>query len=130
MILGAQGLSFSIASNTARFVAGRLMRDGRVRRSLIGMAGQTVPIPAALARAHRIAVSSGVLVASVEPTSPADTAGVRAGDIVLALGDAVVAGVDDLHRLLTDERIGMPTPLVILRNRERRRLIVVPAEAL
>jgi S1-C subfamily serine protease len=130
MILGAQGLSFSIASNTARFVAGRLMRDGRVRRSLIGMAGQTVPIPGALARSYRIAASSGVLVASIEPSSPADTAGVRPGDLVVALGDAVVAGVDDLHQLLTDERIGVPTPLVILRNRERRRLIVVPAEAL
>ena len=130
MILGAQGLSFSIASNTARFVAGRLMRDGRVRRSVIGIAGQTVPIPRALARTHRIAASSGVLVASTEPSSPADTAGVRSGDIVVALGDAVFAGVDDLHRLLTEERIGIPTPLVVLRKGQRRRLIVMPAEAL
>ena len=129
MILGANGLSFSIASNTARFVAARLMRDGRVRRSLIGMAGQTVPIPGALARTHRIAASSGVLVASTEPSSPAETAGVRPGDIVLAFGDAIVAGVDDLHRLLSDERIDIPTPLVVLRNGQRRRLIVVPAEA-
>ena len=129
MILGANGLSFSIASNTARFVAARLMRDGRVRRSLIGMAGQTVPIPGALARTHRIAASSGVLVASTEPSSPAETAGVRPGDIVLAFGDAIVTGVDDLHRLLSDERIDIPTPLVVLRNGQRRRLIVVPAEA-
>lgn len=129
MILGANGLSFSIASNTARFVAARLMRDGRVRRSLIGMAGQTVPIPGALARTHRIAASSGVLVASTEPSSPAETAGVRPGDIVLAFGDAIVTGVDDLHRLLSDERIGIPTPLVVLRSGQRRKLIVVPAEA-
>ena len=129
MILGAQGLSFSIASNTARFVAARLMRDGRVRRSLIGIGGQTVPIPAALARAHRIAASSGVLVASTEPSSPADTAGVRPGDIVLAFGETMVTGVDDLHRLLSDERIGSPTPLVVLRNGHRRQLIIVPAEA-
>jgi S1-C subfamily serine protease len=129
MILGAQGLSFSIASNTARFVAARLLREGRVRRSVIGMAGQTVPIPGALARTHRIAASSAVLVASTEPASPADTAGVRPGDLVLAFGDAVVTGVDDLHRLLSDERIGIPTPLVVLRDGRRRQLIVVPAEA-
>jgi S1-C subfamily serine protease len=124
MILGAQGLSFSIASNTARFVAARLMR-----RSVIGIAGQTVPIPGALARTHRIAASSAVLVASTEPSSPADTAGVRPGDIVLAFGDAIVTGVDDLHRLLSDERIGIPTPLVVLRDGHSRQLIVVPVEA-
>src|SRR5205814_2316118 len=84
MILTAQGLCFAIASNTARFVASRLIRDGRIRRSYIGVAGQNVPIPRAVARAHQLAVSSGVMVASVESGSPAAAAGLRDGDIILA----------------------------------------------
>jgi len=128
MILPAQGLCFAIASNTARFVASRLMRDGRIRRSYVGVAGQNVPIPRAIARANQLAVSSGVLVASVERDSPAAAAGLRDGDIVLAFAGEAVAGIDDLHRRLTDERIGVPTPLVVLRRGERRQITIVPSE--
>ena len=106
MILPAQGLCFAIASNTARFVAARLIRDGRIRRSYIGVAGQNVPVPRALARAHRLAVSSGVRVASVEADSPAAVAGIRNGDVILAFAGEAVAGLDDLHRRLTEDRIG------------------------
>lgn len=115
MIHAAQGLSFSIASNTAAFVASRLLRDGVVRRSYIGMAGQNV--------------AAGVLAASVEAGGPADTAGLRPGDIVVAFARAPVSGIDDLHRLLSEERIGHPAPLGIRRRGERRQLIVVPREA-
>jgi S1-C subfamily serine protease len=128
-ILPAQGLCFAIASNTARFVAARLIRDGRLRRSYIGMAGQTVPIPRAVARANQLAVTSGVFVVSVEPSSPAQAAGLRDGDVVLALAGEAVAGLDDLHRLLTDERIGVAQPLTILRSAERRTLTIVPEES-
>ena len=128
MILPAQGLSFAIASNTARFVASRLMRDGRIRRSYIGVAGQNVPIPRAITRANQLAVSSGVLVVSVEPRSPAASAGLRDGDVVLSFGDGAVAGIDDLHRRLTEDRIGMPTVVTILRGAERRQLTLVPSE--
>jgi S1-C subfamily serine protease len=129
MILPAQGLCFAIASNTARFVAARLIRDGRIRRSYIGVAGQNVPIPRAVARANQLAVSSGVFVVSVEPDSPAATAGLRDGDVVLAFGGEPVTGVDDLHRHLTDDRIGVPATLAILRAAHRHELTVVPRES-
>jgi S1-C subfamily serine protease len=127
-ILPAQGLCFAIASNTARFVAARLIRDGRIRRSFIGVAGQNVPVPRALARANQLAVSSGVLVASVEANSPAQTAGLRDGDIILAFADEPVSGIDELHRRLTEDRIGVPSTLTVLRRGERRQLHVVPRE--
>lgn len=130
MILPAQGLCFAVASNTARFVAARLIRDGRIRRSYIGVAGQNVPIPRAFARANQLAVSSGVLVASVESGSPAATAGVQDGDVILAFAGEAVTGIDELHRRLTEDRIGVPSPLTVLRRLERRTLTVVPAESL
>ena len=126
MIQAAQGLSFSIASNTARFVAARLIRDGRIRRSYIGVAGQNVSVPRAQARANGIAASSGILVESVERESPAETAGLLPGDVVLAFDGAAVTGIDDLHRLLTEERIDVPAPLVILRRGARRQVTIVP----
>ena len=128
MILPAQGLCFAIASNTARFVAARLIRDGRIRRSYIGVAGQNVPIPRAIARANQLAVTSGVLVVSVEPDSPATTAGLRDGDVVLTFDGGAVTGIDDLLRHLTDERIGMPVALTILRAGRKRQLTIVPSE--
>jgi len=128
-ILPAQGLCFAIASNTARYVAAKLIRDGRIRRSYIGLAGQTVPIPRAVARENQLAVTSGVFIVSVEPGSPAAAAGLKDGDVVLAFADVPVTGVDDLHRLLTEDRIGVPTAVTILRAAGRRRITVVPAES-
>jgi S1-C subfamily serine protease len=129
MIVPAQGLCFAIASNTVKFVAGRLIRDGRIRRSYIGVAGQNVPIPRAIARANRLAASSGVLVASVEVNSPAAVAGLKEGDVILAFGGEAITGIDDLHRRLTDDRIGGATSLTIVRVGQRRMLTVVPAES-
>jgi S1-C subfamily serine protease len=128
MILPAQGLCFAIASNTARFVASLLIRDGRIRRSYVGIAGQNMPIPRAVARANSLAVSSGVRVQSVEPGSPAAVAGLREGDVILSFADLAVAGIDDLHRLLTADRIAQPSRVVVLRGTARRVLHVVPAE--
>ena len=127
-ILPAQGLCFAIASNTARFVAARLIRDGRIRRSYIGLAGQTVPIPRTVARENQLAVTSGVFVVSVEPNSPAAAAGVKDGDVVLAFAGTPVTGVDDLHRLLTEDRIGEPTAVTFLRAARKRKMTVVPRE--
>jgi S1-C subfamily serine protease len=128
-ILPAQGLCFAIATNTARFVASRLLRDGRIRRSYVGIAGQNVPIPRALARAHQLAISSGVLVTSVEKGSPAAAAGLRDGDVILACANEPVAAVDDLHRHLTEDRIGAPTTFTVLRKGERRQLTLIPIES-
>jgi S1-C subfamily serine protease len=127
-ILQAQGLCFAIASSTARFVAARLIRDGRIRRSYIGVGGQTVPIPRTVARANQLAVSSGVFVVSVEAGSPAAAAGLRDGDVILAFADQAVTGIDDLHRLLTDERIGVAATLTILHAAQRRDLMIIPTE--
>lgn len=128
MILPAQGLCFAIAGNTARFVASRLMRDGRLRRSYIGVGGQNVPVPRSLARALKLAVSSGVQVVSVEPGSPAAVGGIREGDVIIAYGNHAVTGIDELLRMLTDERIGWADQLTVLRNGERRQMIVVASE--
>jgi S1-C subfamily serine protease len=128
MILPAQGLCFAIASNTARHVASLLIRDGRIRRAYVGIVGQQMPIPRAIARAHRLAITSGVVVAGVEGGSPAAAAGAREGDIILAFDGHAVSGVDDLHRHLTEDRIGVPAPLTVLRASERRQLTVVPRE--
>jgi S1-C subfamily serine protease len=129
MIRPAQGLCFAIGINTARFVASRLIRDGRIRRGYIGIAGQNVDVPRAVARTNQLAVSSGVLVTSIEARSPAEEAGFKKGDIILSFGAQAVTGVDDLHRLLSEEQIGIPSSLLVLRRGERRTLHVVPSES-
>ena len=126
-ILPAQGLCFAVASNTARFVAGRLMSDGRVRRSYVGVGGQNVSVPRSLGSSH-VTPSTGVLVLSVESGSPASHAGLAQGDIIIAFGHTPITGVDDLHRVLTAERIGVPSGVTILRSGARQQVTVVPKE--
>src|SRR5262245_34975011 len=129
MIHAAQGLCFAIGINTARFVASRLIRDGRIRRAYIGIAGQNVDVPRALARANQIAVASAVRVASIEPASPAARAGLEEGDIVFAFGDVAVTGVDDLHRILGEERINRAADVAVIRRGQRRTISLTPVEA-
>jgi len=126
-IVPAQGLCFAVASNTARFVAGRLMSDGRVRRSYVGVGGQNVSVPRKPGASH-VPPSTGVLVLSVESGSPASHAGLAQGDIIIAFGDTPITGVDDLHRVLTAEHIGVPSGLTILRSKVRQQVTVVPKE--
>ena len=128
MIAAAQGLCFAIASNTVRFVVSRLLKDGRVRRSYIGIAGQKSSVPRRVARHHQLAVTSGVLVTEVETHSPASAAGLASGDVIVFFGDTAVTSADDLHRLLTEDRIGVPVALTVLRGTERRQAILVPWE--
>ena len=128
-ILPAQGLCFAVASNTARFVAARLISDGRIRRSYIGVAGQNVPVPRRPGDRSQINGLSGVLVMSVESGSPASHARLATGDVIIGFADLPVTGVDDLHRILTAERIGVPSTLTVLRKSTRQHLTVTPDEA-
>jgi S1-C subfamily serine protease len=128
MILPAQGICFAIAIDTAKFVAGRLIRDGRISRSFIGLAGQNVPLPRRFVRFYNLAVESGVLVVSLEPDSPARRAGVSEGDLIIGFAGRPVAGIDDLHKLLTEERVGQGASLELIRQAERLTLQVVPEE--
>lgn len=126
VILPAQGLCFAIAINTAKFVAGRLIKDGRISRSYIGIAGQDVPLHRRLVRFHGLRLPNGVWVSSVQKDSPAARGGVQEGDFIVAFGDVPVGGVDDLHRLLTEEQAGARITLTVLRNGEKKTLYVVP----
>ncbi len=128
MIMGGQGLSFAVPINTAQLVVPQLLRQGRVRRSYIGIGVQDVPLLRRVVRFFGLEATSGVLVVSVEPHSPAEQAGVRDGDILVAFDGAPVAGADDLHRLLTEERIGRAHPASIIRGTERLQLALTPRE--
>ncbi len=128
-ILPAQGLCFAIAIDLARFVASTLMHEGRIVRAFLGVAGQNVRLRRQLVRRHGLAHETGVLVLGVEKGSPAEAAGLRDGDILVGLAGEPVAGVDDLHRLLTAERIGAPAALDVLRNGDRLALTITPAPA-
>jgi S1-C subfamily serine protease len=128
IIRPAQGICFAIASNTARWVVGLLIKDGRIRRSFIGVAGQTVPLIRKVARYHHIKQETGVLVAGLEPESPATRAGLIEGDILLALDDAPTPAVDTLHKLLTGDRIGERAIVMFLRGVEVRRHAIIPLE--
>jgi len=128
IILPAQGICFAIASNTAEFVAAWLIKEGRIRRSWIGVAGQNVPIHARVVRFHRLAVNSGALVVGFEPGSPASRAAMREGDIIVAFNNKPVSGIDDLHRHLVAAAIGVPARLTVLRHTEKLDLTVTPEE--
>ncbi|MDD2901615.1 MAG: trypsin-like peptidase domain-containing protein [Syntrophales bacterium] len=128
VIMAAQGLCFAIPVNTAKYVAALLIRDGRVRRSYIGLGGQNVALPRRLVRRLRLPAAGGVLVISLEPQSPAQKAGLRQGDVIVAFDGQSIAEIDDLHRLLTEAKIGVKSILTILRGTERMELHILPAE--
>lgn len=129
MIGSAQGLCFAVAMGTASFVAGELLRQGRVRRSYLGLGGQTVSLRRQVVRFFDLPTDHGVLVSHLEPRGAAVEAGVRKGDIVIELDQEPIVGVDDLHKRLGAERIGVPTRLTVIRGRQRLNLVVTPREA-
>jgi S1-C subfamily serine protease len=127
-IMPAQGLCFAIAINTAKFVAGRLIRDGRIVRGYIGMAGQNVQLPRRVVHFHKVAMPGGVMIASLEPGSPAERAGLKPGDVIIELGGKPVGGIDDLQRLLSSECVGVATEIKVVRATELL-VLTVPAES-
>jgi S1-C subfamily serine protease len=129
MILPAQGICFATSIDTAKFVASRLIRDGRVSRSYIGLAGQNVPLPRRIVRYYNLAVESGIFVISFETDSPARKGGMREGDIIIGFDDRPIAGIDDLHKLLTEERIGRKSSLMVIRGTEKMAIEVTPEES-
>jgi S1-C subfamily serine protease len=127
-IAPAQGICFAIGIDTAVWVATRLMRDGRVRRSRLGVSGQTVPIDTRVRRFHHLAQPTGMLILDVMAEGPAAAGGVQRGDVLLAFDGAPISGVDDMHRMLTAEQAGRPVPLTLLRRTELVALEVTPFE--
>ncbi len=130
VILPAQGLCFAVAVNTAKFIAGHLIKYGRIRRAYLGVGGQTVTIPRFVVRSQQLKTETGVLVISVEKQSPAERGGLQEGDVIVALDDSILRSVDDLHRLLTEARIGSICDLTLLRRSQKISLSVVAQEAL
>jgi S1-C subfamily serine protease len=129
MILPAQGICFAIGIDTVAFVAGRLIKEGRIRRGYLGIGGQDVPLPRRFVRLHGLAETRGVLVISIEPDAPALRAGLQAGDVVVGFDGRPIGGIDALHRLLTDARVGVSVPITVLRGAQRINLDIVPAES-
>lgn len=128
VILPAQGICFAVAVDTAKFVAARLIRDGRIRRSFIGVAGQNVPIPRKIVKHYNLQRETGILVVSFEKDSPAYQAGLKEGDLIIEFADTPVTGIDELHRLLTEERVGKREWLTIVRGAEKMNVSIVPLE--
>jgi S1-C subfamily serine protease len=125
-ILPAQGLCFAISVGTAEFIATKLIRDGVIRRAYIGVQSQTASISRNIARHHQLDIETGALVLNVETGSPAQRAGLREGDLIVALAGEPVEGVDVLHRILSEDRINVSTEMVILRGAQKLRLEILP----
>lgn len=130
IILPAQGICFAIASNTAEFVTAWLIKEGLVRRSWIGVAGQNVPIHRRVVVFHRLPVDHGVLISGIEPGSPASRAGLRLGDVIVNFRGESVPGIDELHRLLVANVIGVSSTIIVVRHTEKLELLVTPEELL
>jgi len=127
VIRPAQGICFAISINTAKLIAGLLIKDGKIRRGVIGVAGQDAPIHRRLVRYYELPAETGVLVLSTEENSPAKRAGLQEGDVIVSFSGETVASIDDLHRILTQE-IDHKATIRVLRRTEMRDLEIVPQE--
>jgi S1-C subfamily serine protease len=128
VILPAQGICFAIAINTAKFVAYRLIKDGRLRRSYIGVGGQVIELPRRFVRHHHLERETAVRVMTVEPNSPAARAGVQESDLLVTFAGHSIGNVDDLHRHLLDEQVGKRVEVTLIRRADKLMLSLVPDE--
>jgi len=116
----AQGICFAIPVNTVRWAVTLLLREGKITRGFLGISGQTVPLPARVSRHFGLSQSTGVLVIAVMRGSPADTSGVKEGDVLISLGESDSPTIDDIHKTLTAETIGKPIKISLLRDWVRK----------
>ena len=128
IIASAQGICFAIGMDTAKYVTGWLVKDGKIRRSYLGVAGQTATIHPKVARFYKLPARSAVLVLGAESDSPAEEAGLREGDLIVAFKDRIISGIDDLHKALVAKEIGVASTLTVIRNTQKLELPIVPAE--
>jgi len=128
IIAGAQGICFATAIDTAQIVVGQLLRHGRVRRGYIGVAGQNTPLPRRVVRHFALPADSAVRVMSVEPGSPAQGAGLAEGDLIVRWDGVPVAGIDDLHRLLTEAYLDRSAEVAVIRGAQMLARRVTPVE--
>jgi S1-C subfamily serine protease len=126
IIAAAQGICFAVPVNTARFVAGRLIKDGKITRSYIGVGGQNVPLHRRVVRYFHLPVETGVMALEIDPNGPVAAAGLQQHDVIVQFGSHDTPSIDHLHRLLTEQTIGVPTDLVVIRRTERLELKVTP----
>jgi len=129
IIRPAQGICFATAIDTAKFVAGWLIKDGKFRRAYIGVAGQDVPIHRRVIRFYGLPVETGVLAVDVDADSPAGKAGVLSGDVIIGFNEAPVPSIAALHKLLLGDQIGVESFLTVIRHTEKLRLAVTPQES-
>jgi S1-C subfamily serine protease len=129
VILPAQGLCFAIGINTAKYIAGFLIKDGVIRRSYIGAGGQTAKIHRRVVRHFHLPNETGMLVLQVEPGSPASRAGLQEGDLIVEFNGQTITGIDDLHKQLTGAQVGVRSPLTVIRHTEKLTLVIVPQDS-
>ena len=129
MILPAQGICFATDINTAKIIAAQLIKEGRVRRSYIGIAGQTIPLHRRIVRYYDLSAEKGVLIASVEKNSAAERAGLMTGDIIIAFNEQIISGIDNLQSMLTEEMIGLKSRISIIRYTKKMTLAIIPDES-
>jgi S1-C subfamily serine protease len=128
VVLPAQGICFAIPSSIAKFVAAALIHDGKIRRSWIGIGGQNVALRPEVVKEKHLSADQGVLAVGVDRYSPADKAGLMAGDVIVGMDEHPVKSIDDLHKLLTEDYIGKKAKLIVLRRLDKLSLDIVPAE--
>ncbi len=128
IIAQAQGICFAVPINTAKFIAAKLIKEGRIRRGYLGMGGQNVPLHRRIARYYNLSSETAVLVVAVEKEGPAQKAGLAEGDLIVHFDGRDIRDIDDLHRSLIDEKVGLPTRLTVIRKTEKLDLQIVPTE--
>lgn len=128
VILPAQGICFAVASNLVQYVVGKLILEGKVKRGYIGIAGQVVRLNSQIVKYHQLNVRSGILIQTIEPNSPSHHSDLQLGDVIVGFNQQPIGSIDDLHKLLDESSIGNTVELLVLRNRRKQRVRLVPEE--